>query len=147
MRAAADQVWEAERGAHLEEYVGLLTDAQDRGLPILIGLEVDHLPGADEAVSEMLSAFPFDVLLGSVHWIGPWLFDAYGDETFAAEWASRSVDDVWDAYADAVIELAGSGRVDVIAHVDVIKVAGYRPATCDPSSAGCARRSRPVESP
>lgn len=46
---------------------------------------------------------------------------------FAAEWDRRPVEEVWDAYVDAVIELAQSGSVDVIAHVDVIKVAGYRP--------------------
>ncbi len=127
LRVRAEHVWETERGAHLDEYVDLLVTAQDRGLPILVGLEVDHLPGANEAVSEILDAYPFDVLLGSVHWIGPWLFDAYGDDVFAAEWASRSVDDVWDAYVAAVEDLTNSGRIDVIAHVDVIKVAGYRP--------------------
>jgi histidinol-phosphatase (PHP family) len=128
LSAAADRVWEQERGAHLDEYVALLTDAQARGLPILVGLEVDHLPGADEPIRDLLAAYPFDVLLGSVHWLGDWLFDAYGDPTFAAEWERRSVDDAWDAYVDAVVDLAEAGHVDVIAHVDVIKVAGLVPA-------------------
>jgi histidinol-phosphatase (PHP family) len=135
LRAAAEHVWEAERGAHLDDYVDLLVAAQDRGLPILIGLEVDHLPGANDAISDILSAYPFDLLLGSVHWIGPWLFDAYDNEVFAAEWRSRSVDDVWGAYVDAVAELAQSGRVDVVAHIDVIKVAGYRPRDLGPFEA------------
>jgi len=128
LQAAADRVWDAERGAHLDEYVALLTAAQDRGLPLLVGLEVDHLPGADEAISSILHGYPFDLLLGSVHWIGAWLFDAYGDPTFGSEWDRRPVEQVWDAYVDAVIELARSGRVDVLAHVDVIKVAGNRPS-------------------
>jgi histidinol-phosphatase (PHP family) len=126
--AATDQVLERERGAHLDEYVALLVDAQARGVPLLVGLEVDHLPGADEAVSELLAGYPFDVLLGSVHWLDAWLFDAYGDPVFAAEWDRRPVDEVWDAYVDAVVELAASGRVDVLAHLDVIKVTGRRPA-------------------
>jgi histidinol-phosphatase (PHP family) len=120
-------VWHEEGGAHLEPYVALLANAQARGLPVLVGLEVDHLPGANEAVAEVLAPYPFDVLLGSVHWLGPWLFDAYGDPLFAVEWERRPVAAVWDAYGDAVIELAGSGLVDVIAHLDVIKVAGHRP--------------------
>jgi histidinol-phosphatase (PHP family) len=126
--AAADRVWEQERGAHLDEYVALLTDAQARGLPILVGLEVDHLPGANEAIRDLLGAYPFDVLLGSVHWLGAWLFDAYGDPTFAREWERRSIDVAWDAYVDAVVDLTEAGHVDVIAHVDVIKVAGHVPA-------------------
>ena len=127
LRAAADHVWDAERGAHLDEYVDLLTTARDRGLPLLVGLEVDFLPGANEAIAEVLEDYPFDVLLGSVHWLGPWLFDAYGDPVFAAEWDRRPIDAVWESYADAVIALAESGSVDVIAHVDVVKVAGRRP--------------------
>jgi histidinol-phosphatase (PHP family) len=127
LRARADHVWETERGAHLDAYIDLLVTAQDRGLPVLVGLEVDDLPGANEAISEIIAEYPFDVLLGSVHWIGPWLFDAYGDTVFAAEWKARHVDDVWTAYIDAVVELARSGRVDVLAHVDVIKVTGARP--------------------
>jgi histidinol-phosphatase (PHP family) len=128
LRAAAEHVWETERGANLDEYVELLVSAQARGLPILVGLEVDYLPGANEAISEIVAAYPFDMLLGSVHWLGAWLFDAYGDPTFAGEWERRPTEAVWDAYVDAVIDLARSGSVDVIAHVDVIKVAGYRPA-------------------
>jgi histidinol-phosphatase (PHP family) len=127
LREAAQHVWASERGAHLDEYVALLSSAQERGLPLLVGLEVDHLPGANEAISEVLNAYPFDLLLGSVHWLGSWLFDAYGNPTFAREWENRSLDDVWTAYTDAVIELAGSGRIDVIAHIDVIKVTGRRP--------------------
>jgi histidinol-phosphatase (PHP family) len=71
------------------------------------------------------------VVLGSVHWLGAWLFDAYGNPDFAAEWQRRPVDDVWDLYVDALVDLARSGRVDVIAHVDVVKVAGYRPRDVD----------------
>jgi histidinol-phosphatase (PHP family) len=128
LRAAAAHVWDVEGGAHLDDYVELLTDAQRRGLPLLVGLEVDHLPGANEAIAEVLAAYPFDVLLGSVHRLGSWLFDAYDSPVFAAEWEQRAVDEVWAAYVDAVADLARSGLVDVIAHVDVIKVAGHRPA-------------------
>lgn len=127
LSVATEHVWQVEGGAHLDDYVEVLVAAQERGLPLLVGLEVDFLPGADPAVGELLAQYPFDVLLGSVHWLGGWLFDAYGDRVFAREWERRSVDDVWDAYVDAVIELAGSGRVDVLAHLDVIKVAGHRP--------------------
>jgi histidinol-phosphatase (PHP family) len=67
LQAAADHVWSTERGAHLDDYVELLTTAQERGLPLLVGLEVDHLPGANDAVAAVLDAYPFDVLLGSVH--------------------------------------------------------------------------------
>lgn len=116
-----------ESGADLDTYVAALEDAQRLGLPILIGLEVDHLPGAGEAMSAVLDEYPFDILLGSVHWLDDWLFDAYGIATFARQWEQRDTSEVFAHYVDSIIELARSGAVDVLAHLDVIKVAGYRP--------------------
>ena len=124
--ATADILAE-EAGGDLDAYVAALENAQHRGLPILIGLEVDHLPGANQAMAAVLDDYPFDILLGSVHWLDDWLFDAYGIETFARQWEERDTSQVYARYVDSVIELAQSGAVDVLAHLDVIKVAGYRP--------------------
>ena len=41
---------------------------------------------------------------------------------------ARSVDAAWDAYTRAIEELAASGTCDVLAHPDLVKVAGHRPA-------------------
>lgn len=135
MQAATDHVLEVEGGADLDAYVAALVGAQERGLPILIGLEVDHLPGASEAMDAVLADYPWDVLLGSVHWLGDWLFDAYGTPAFAQVWADRDVDEVWATYVDEVVALAQSGRVDVLAHLDLIKVAGHRPQRLEPHHA------------
>lgn len=123
---ATDHVLDVEGGGDLDAYVSALVEAQVYGLPILVGLEVDHLPGATEAMSTVLAEYPFDVLLGSVHWLDEWLFDAYGTEAFAARWNDRDLDEVFAQYVDAVLDLAASGTVDVLAHLDVIKVAGHR---------------------
>ena len=124
---ATAHILEVEGGADLDAYVGALVAAKDAGLPLLIGMEVDHLPGTDAAMDAVLAEYPFDILLGSVHWLDDWLFDAYGIDAFAAVWHERNTDQVWGQYVDAVLELAHSGRVDVLAHLDVIKVAGYLP--------------------
>lgn len=50
-----------------------------------------------------------------------------GNPAFAGQWDERDTSEVYRDYVDAVIDLAGSGMVDVLAHLDVIKVAGYRP--------------------
>lgn len=128
---ATNHVLEVEGGADLDDYVEALLDAQSSGLPLLVGLEVDFLPGAMEAMADVLADYPFDVLLGSVHWLDAWLFDAYGDPVFAQPWRDRGIGDVYQDYIEAVAELAGCGLVDVLAHPDVIKVAGHRPADVD----------------
>jgi histidinol-phosphatase (PHP family) len=119
--------WEEHAHADLDVYVQAVLDAKAAGLPVLLGLEVDHYPGRMDAVARFLSGYPFDVLLGSVHWIGRWLFDWLDDPTSAAEWGRRGIDAVWDAYTSCLEELAGSGTCDVLAHPDLIKITGRRP--------------------
>lgn len=123
---ATAHVLASEGGGDLDAYVTALLDAQQAGLPILVGLEVDYLPGAMSAMAEVLADYPFDVLLGSVHWLDEWLFDAYDTAAFAAVWEEREIDDVYVQYVNAVLEMARTGIVDVLAHLDVIKVAGHR---------------------
>lgn len=120
--------WADHARADLDVYVATVLEAKAAGLPVVLGLEVDYYQGRMATVADLLAGYPFDVLLGSVHWIGAWLFDYLDDETSLAEWGMRSIEQVWDTYTVAVEELAASGVCDVLAHPDVIKVAGHRPA-------------------
>ena len=93
----------------------------------MVGLEVDYYEGRMDQVADLLGGYPFDVLLGSVHWVGAWRFDDLSDPVSMAEWSARDVDRCWDAYTAAMEELAASGTCDVLAHPDLIKVAGHVP--------------------
>ncbi|MDE3064134.1 MAG: PHP domain-containing protein [Acidobacteriota bacterium] len=109
----------------LEEYVTLAQLAQDEGLPVKIGLEVDYVRDRMDVVSEYYAQFPFDVLIGSVHWLGTWTFDDIDDAVQMHEWTVRDVDQAWADYTVTFEELAASHAVDVMAHPDLIKVAGH----------------------
>ena len=117
--------------ADLDAYVACAQEAKAAGLPIVIGLEVDYYEGRMDDVAGLLAGYPFDVLLGSVHWVGAWRFDDLDDPASMAEWSVREVDACWDAYTEALEELAASGVCDVLAHPDLIKVAGHAPAAPD----------------
>lgn len=119
--------WDDHAHADLDTYVRVVEEAKAAGLPVRLGLEVDHYPGHMDAVGKLLSGYPFDVLLGSVHWLGNWMFDFLSDPTSRNEWGRRGVEEAWTAYTDALAELADSGVCDVLAHPDLIKVAGQRP--------------------
>jgi len=127
-RAEASAVWDEEQGADLDQYVETALAAKTAGLPVVIGLEVDYFPGQMDTVATLLGGYPFDVLLGSVHWIGAWFFDVLEWAQAQQQWASRGVDRVWDDYTRALEELAGTRAVDVLAHPDLAKIAGHRPA-------------------
>ena len=94
-------------------------------MPVKLGLEVDFFPETIEAVADLLAPYPWDFLLGSVHWIGGWALDA---DHSAFEFDRRGVDRAWDDYFSLLAKLAASGSVDVLAHADVIKKFGHRSA-------------------
>jgi len=116
--------WHARNS--LDAYVTLAQRAQAEGLPVKIGLEVDYVRGQMDAVSSLLGEYPFDVLIGSVHWLGSWCFDDIDNQVQMHQWTVRDVDQCWADYAIAIEELAAANAVDVLAHLDLIKVAGYR---------------------
>jgi histidinol-phosphatase (PHP family) len=109
----------------LEAYVTLAQRAKDEGLPVKIGLEVDYVRDSMGVIAGVLDQYPFDVLIGSVHWLGTWQFDDLSSSVQMNEWTTRVVDEVWRDYATNIEELSDSHVVDVLAHPDLIKVAGH----------------------
>ncbi len=141
-RAEMSKRWDEELGANLDQYVDTALASKAAGLPIVVGMEVDYFPGQMDKVAALLGGYPFDVLLGSVHWIGAWLFQAVDWAEAQEQWTARGVDRVWDAYTRSIEELAGTGAVDVLAHPDVAKVAGHRPEVPDEFYDRIARAAR-----
>jgi histidinol-phosphatase (PHP family) len=106
----------------LDAYVGAVVEAKRQGLPVKLGLEVDHLGGRQDELAAVLEPHPWDFLLGSVHWLGGLAVDQE-----PGIWAEATVEEVWRRYFAALGELAASGHVDVLAHPDLAKIFGRRP--------------------
>jgi histidinol-phosphatase (PHP family) len=113
-----------ERCAYdLDAYVSVVVAAKERGLPVKLGLEVDHAPGRQDELAELLAPYPWDFLLGSVHEV----LDVAVDQR-PGIWEQMTVDEVWRKYIRSVLELAASGHVDVMSHPDLAKIYGRRPS-------------------
>jgi histidinol-phosphatase (PHP family) len=130
LREQTAAYWAEHATGDLDEYVDAVLGAATAGppIPIRLGLEVDYYPGRMGEVAELLAGWPFDLLLGSVHWLGAWGFDQMGDPAVDEQWSSREVEAVWDAYVSAIEELAATRAADVLAHPDLAKVAGIVPS-------------------
>jgi histidinol-phosphatase (PHP family) len=89
---------------------------------VKLGLEVDYVGERQEQLAALLEPYPFDFLLGSVHWL-----DGEPVDSKPGLWAHASVVEVWRLYVDALADLATSGAVDVLAHPDLAKIFGLRP--------------------
>ncbi len=122
-----DVPYQKERCAYdLETYVGAVLAARERGLPVKLGLEVDYVRGREDRTRELLAPYPWDYLLGSVHFIDGWGVD--GPPRLIDE---AGVDETWRRYFDELAAAARSGLFDVLAHPDLVKIWGLRAESPD----------------
>jgi histidinol-phosphatase (PHP family) len=101
----------------LDAYVEAVLEAKRQGLPVKLGLEVDWWPPHNERLAEILEPYPWDYLLGSVHWI-----DGLPVDVDPGIWAEHTVDEVWSRYFAELAAAARSGFFDVMAHPDLVKI-------------------------
>jgi histidinol-phosphatase (PHP family) len=111
----------------LDEYCDAVLEAKRDGLPVKLGVEVDYVGERQERLAELLEPYPFDLMLGSVHWL-----DGLAVDMEPGIWAQLSVEEVWARYFAALAELVASRCIDVLAHPDLAKILGTRPV--DPSA-------------
>ena len=131
LRPGMAAYWDHHAHVDLDEYVSVVEQVKAAGLPVVLGLEVDYYKDRMDDVADLLEGYPFDVLLGSVHWLGTWRFDVLSDPLVQEEWNHRDIDQVWDEYTLAMEELGASGVCDVFAHPDLVKITGRVPAVPD----------------
>jgi histidinol-phosphatase (PHP family) len=110
----------------LEPYVEAIVQARERGLPVKLGLEVDYVPGREDETRELLSPYPWDYLLGSIHYI-----DGLGVDSEPRLLDAVGVEKAWTLYFDALGSAAGSGLFDSLSHPDLVKIFGERAPSFD----------------
>ena len=93
-------------------------------LEVIVGIEADFIPGYEELTRSMLSAYPYDYVIGSVHFIEKWGFD---DPIQMKEWNARDVNDVYREYHRLLRKSALSRLFDVLGHVDLVKKFDFHP--------------------
>ena len=120
LRTLWSEPYQTERCVYdLEPYVDAVVQARERGLPVKLGLEVDYVPGREDETRALLAPYPWDYLLGSVHFI----------DGLAVDGEPRLVDEVgvesaWGRYFEALARAAHSGLFDSLSHPDLVKIFG-----------------------
>ncbi len=114
--------WLSQRSADdLDEYVEAVVEAKGRGLPVKLGLEVDYFPGIEPQLSELLNRYPWDYLLGSVHFV-----DGFPVDQPAGLTDKLPAGEAWRRYFVWLRNAARSGLFDALAHPDLVKIFGVR---------------------
>jgi histidinol-phosphatase (PHP family) len=98
-------------------------------LQIRAGIELDNDPIHSAVGRNWIEKHwdKLDFVLGSVHFLdrADQMFDSVPDG--AAQFEGRNVDAIYGDYFRRVREIAATGLVDCLAHLDLIKIHGHRP--------------------
>jgi histidinol-phosphatase (PHP family) len=121
----------------LGRYVAEVEAARARagGIRVLLGDEADFFPETWPDTVRELSRYPFDYVIGSVHYA-----EGFPVDESAAHWERLSeseANEVWRVYWGLVRRLAVAGGFDILGHADLPKKFGFRP-TADLSGAVAA---------
>ncbi|MDQ6950322.1 MAG: histidinol-phosphatase HisJ family protein [Mariprofundales bacterium] len=119
------------RHDELDGYVAEVMAAQIEfadTLTIRLGLEVDWRPGCEAFVHELAAAYPWDYLIGSVHYLDSWAFD---DPDQRQHWDEVGIEQVYIDYYAQVAASAASGLFDTLGHPDLAKKFGHRPSASE----------------
>ena len=96
---------------------------------IRAGIELDNDPETSTAGRRWIEQNwePLAFVLGSIHYLhrADQMFDSV--PAGAEQFAHRDVDKIYSDYFRRVRELAESGLIDCLAHLDLVKIHGHRP--------------------
>ncbi|HRZ11281.1 MAG TPA: histidinol-phosphatase HisJ family protein [Kiritimatiellia bacterium] len=106
------------------EYLGGVRAAQ-REEPgfVLLGIEADYFESCESFMADWLAAQPFDLVLGSIHYLSP---PAPDRSEFKPLWNFGGIRGTWKRYFELVGKLADSGLYDIVGHLDMLKRNGSR---------------------
>nr|NNM90748.1 histidinol-phosphatase [Bacilli bacterium] len=120
-----DNPWVRERKTEtLDEYYAMVQDARKVGHRVKFGVELDYIPGIDHELEAFIKSYPFDYVIGSVHWLGSFGFDL---AEMKEQWANRDLKKTYDEYFTILSQMVESQLFDFVGHADVIKVFGHEP--------------------
>lgn len=110
----------SEFAQYVREVQDLAERAALNGITVLLGLEADHIPGQESFTAALCRSYPFDYIIGGLHFQGDWGFDFSADD-----WAGLSEDERFAVYARYYRDLATMCQTrlfQIAAHPDLIKI-------------------------
>lgn len=86
---------------------------------VLLGMELDWFPSERPFMEAAVAAYPFDYIIGGIHFLGSWGFDFTQDD-----WkiSPQQCYTRYENYFRTLADMARSGLVDIAAHPDIIKL-------------------------
>ncbi len=100
-------------------------------ISIKVGLEIDYYPDQIKEIEKKVNFFDYDYIIGSVHYIGKWMFDSDKEKREYQNWDH---DKLYEKYICLVTESARKDFYDILGHIDLIKIFGIKPVKRKPEN-------------
>jgi histidinol-phosphatase (PHP family) len=122
---------EEETGRYCETVLKLQEKFQQSGFRVFLGMEADYIPGMGHSFNHFRENLPLDYLIGSVHLVrnGPsedlWFIDGPDPATYIDGLNALFGGDIRKgvaAYYRQINEMLTAGRMEIIGHLDKIKM-------------------------
>ena len=107
---------------HVREVRGLAAEqaALPDGSLVLLGLELDWLEDEPSFMRDVARAYPYDYIIGGIHFLGHWGFDWSADDWAPLDEERRA--GLYERYYRTMARMAQSGLFRIAAHPDLIKI-------------------------
>jgi histidinol-phosphatase (PHP family) len=117
--------WMEERRYYkMDDYVNLFKKADQLEMDVRMSIEMDYTPGKHTEMEAFIKSYPFDYVIGSVHWVEDFGIDL---AEYRKEWDRRDLYETYRSYYDQIVTLAESNLFDIVGHIDLVKIFKYVP--------------------
>lgn len=87
---------------------------------ILLGVEVDYIVGEERYAKHLCEEYPYDYIIGGLHFQGTWGFDWSIDQWNLLDDTARFA--IYQRYYEDITRMCATGFFQIIAHPDLIKI-------------------------
>jgi len=108
----------------LPEYVSYILNLRKKNpeVRIRLGIEIDYIPGKEKETEKIIGSFPFDYIIGSVHYLGDQTVDLG-----PGFYIGKDINEIYENYFNLVCEAASTGFFDIMGHPDLVRIHRYKP--------------------
>lgn len=114
---------------NMADFVELILRSKEKwrkeGIELRLGMEADYFIGSEAELAELLNGYPWDYVIGSVHFVNGWGFDNPQTEN---RFETLDLKVLYDQFFTTVEKAIRSELFDFVAHLDNLKVFNHQVA-------------------
>jgi len=106
------------------ERVLALREAYCGRITIKLGIEADYFAGHEGETKRLLDSYPFDYVLGALHFLGDWHFTS---KQGLPRYEREDPAEAFPEYFELLKSMIETGLFDVVAHPDALRRGAFQP--------------------